>query len=124
MTGQSLAPLGVTASIFVGSHLLLSHPLRRPLALALGERTFLLVYSLVAIGLFGSMIVAFVHTPAAPALWDGYALLAWMPASLLSLIAIALFIGSLSGNPAMPQVNMAGVSALMPMGCLRSPATR
>ncbi len=105
--------------MFVGSHFLLSHPLRRPLARALGERTFLLVYSLVAIGLFGWMAVAFAHAPAGPTLWNGYAWLPWSLASLLTLIALSLFIGSLSGNPALPQANMAGVSARKPMGVFK-----
>lgn len=119
MEGQSLAPLGIAALGFVGSHFLLSHPLRKPLARFIGERTFLLVYSLVAIGLFGWMAVVFVQAPAGPMLWDGYALVPWSVASLLTLIAIALFIGSLSGNPALPQANLAGVSARKPMGVFR-----
>jgi uncharacterized membrane protein len=119
MQGQPFALLGATALLFVGSHFLLSHPLRKPLARALGERVFLLVYSLVAIGLFGWMIVVFVHTPAAPMLWNGYAWLPWTLASLLTLIAIAMFLGSLSGNPALPQANMAGVSARKPLGVFK-----
>ncbi|GAC1404745.1 MAG: NnrU family protein [Novosphingobium sp.] len=119
MQGQPFAPLGATALLFAGSHFLLSHPLRKLVARALGERVFLLVYSLVAIGLFGWMVVVFVHTPAGPMLWNGYALLPWTLASLLTLIAIALFIGSLSGNPALPQANMAGVSARKPLGVFK-----
>ncbi|MBC7492935.1 MAG: hypothetical protein H7241_10915 [Novosphingobium sp.] len=119
MQSQPLAPLGATALLFVGSHFLLSHPLRKPVARAMGERVFLLVYSLVAIGLFGWMVVAFAHTPAGPTLWNGYDWLPWTIASLLTLIALALFIGSLSGNPALPQANMAGVSARKPIGVFK-----
>ena len=124
MAGQlfaplAFAPLSVSALAFVGSHFLLSHPLRRPLARVLGERTFLLIYSLVAIGLFGWMAVAFARTPGGQTLWDGYAWLPWSLASVLTLIALALFISSLSGNPALPQANMAGVSARKPMGVFK-----
>jgi uncharacterized membrane protein len=119
MQGQPFAPLGAAAFLFVGSHFLLSHPLRRPLTRAMGERTFLLAYSLVAIGLFGWMSVAFVRTPAGPTLWNGYDWLPWIVASLLTLVALALFIGSLSGNPALPQANLAGVSARNPMGVFK-----
>ena len=65
------------------------------------------------------MVVAFAHTPAGPTLWNGYDWLPWTIASLLTLIALALFIGSLSGNPALPQANMAGVSARKPIGVFK-----
>ena len=46
----------LSAIAFVGTHFLLSHPLRRPLVRGVGERPFRGIYSLVAILTFGSMI--------------------------------------------------------------------
>nr|WP_310522091.1 NnrU family protein [Polymorphobacter sp.] len=48
MTDITLLILAV--SLFVGGHELLSHPLRAPLVKAIGEKGFLLVYSVVALG--------------------------------------------------------------------------
>ena len=41
---------------FVGTHFLLSHPLRRPLVAKIGERGFLILYSLVAFATLGWII--------------------------------------------------------------------
>lgn len=119
MDGQSLAPLAILVAAFVGSHFLLSHPLRKPMARTLGEAGFAIVYSLVALGLFVWMAVVFVETGRGPLLWDGYAAAPWIVSSLLMLLAVALFAGSLIGNPALPQANMAGVSARKPRGVLK-----
>lgn len=119
MGNESLMPLVIAVVAFVGSHFLLSHPLRKPLAGVLGERGFAVVYSLVALGLFGWMAVVFAHTDRGEPLWDGYAALPWIVSSLLMLVAIALFAGSIVGNPALPQTDLAGVSARKPMGVLR-----
>lgn len=119
MDGQALAPLATAIVAFVGSHFLLSHPLRAPLARLLGERGFAVVYSLVAFAVFGWMAVVFARTAPGPLLWDGYAAGPWIVSSLLMLLAVALFAGSIVGNPALPQANMAGVSARKPMGVLR-----
>ena len=85
----------------------------------MGERAFALVYSLIAIGLFALMAVVFARSPQGWMLWDGNALLPWVLACLLTLVALALFIGSLSGNPALPLANLAGVSARKPKGVFK-----
>lgn len=89
-----------TAVLFVGTHFLLSHPLRAPLAGRIGERGFQIVYSVVAIATFVLMVQAYQAMPAELPLWAvGDAL--WAAASLLVLVASVLFVGSLIGNPAL-----------------------
>lgn len=86
---------------FVGTHFLLSHPLRAALVARLGERGFLGVYSLVAFATLGWMAESYRRAPADAPLWsvgDGL----WALASLVMLVASILFAGSLFGNPAMP----------------------
>lgn len=98
-------PLFVTsAALFVGTHLLMSHPLRAPLVKRLGERGFQIAYSLVAIATFILMVQAWRGIPAEPPLWAVDDAL-WAFASLLVLLASILFMGSLIGNPALPAPN-------------------
>lgn len=96
------------AAAFVGTHFLLSHPLRAPIVARTGERGFLLVYSLVAFATLGWLIVAYRAAPAAAPLWPvGDAL--WAVATVLMLLASILFMGSLVRNPALPEAkNHAG----------------
>ncbi|HWU74486.1 MAG TPA: NnrU family protein, partial [Sphingomonas sp.] len=89
------------AAAFVGSHFLLSHPLRAPIVRAIGEMPFQAVYSLVALGTFGWLAVAFRAVPAETPFWavgDGL----WIAVTLIMLPASVLFVGSLRGNPALP----------------------
>jgi uncharacterized membrane protein len=94
----------IAASVaFVGGHFVLSHPLRAPLVRGLGEKGFLGLYSLVSLATFAWMILAFRAMPRRGSpLWDGSGEALWIVASLLSLVALALFLGSLRGNPALP----------------------
>ena len=87
---------------FVGTHFLLSHPLRAPIVARIGEGPFLGVYSLVAFLTFGWVIVAYRRAAALAPLWDGRGDALWAVATLLTLIASVLFVGSLLGNPALP----------------------
>ena len=99
MNGSML--LLACAGAFVGTHFLLSHPLRRPLVGALGEKGFQALYSLVAFATLGSVAWAYPKTPAGTPLWqvgDGL----WALATVLMLIASILLLGSLIRNPAMP----------------------
>ena len=99
-----MTPIGqleLAAASFVGSHFILSHPLRRPLANALGERGFLLIYSLVAAATLGWMVWAAGKV--------GPEALRWQPgtgfvvaASLLTWFGTILFVGSFAKNPALP----------------------
>jgi len=100
---SGLACLALAAAAFVGTHFLLSHPLRAPLVRALGERRFQGLYSLVALVTFGAMIWVYGRTDTEPPLWfAGDAL--WVVASLLMWFASILLVGSFIRNPALPGV--------------------
>lgn len=102
MTGITLLILACVA--FVGTHFLMSHPLRASMVRALGEKGFAGVYSLVSLLTFGWMVWVYPDaTVAAPApLWDtGNAGL--ILATLLMWLGSVLFMGSLRRNPALPR---------------------
>ena len=103
MTPQ--AGLFLSAIAFVGTHFLLSHPLRGPLARSMGERAFQGLYSLIALITFGAMIYFYRVCGREPPLWDaGEA--GWIVGTILMLIGSILFVGSFVGNPALPGVRM------------------
>ncbi len=110
---QSLIAASLT---FVGTHFALSHPLRAPLVRTLGAVGFQIVYSLVALASFAWMVLAFQAAPAAPLLWDGTGDAIWGIASLLTLIAAMLLVGSLLGNPALPMPGADKLAARPPRG--------
>ncbi|WP_315762533.1 NnrU family protein [Sphingomonas sp. Y38-1Y] len=86
---------------FVGTHFLLSHPLRAPVVGRIGERGFMGVYSLVAFAALGWVYLAWKGVPEQPPLWpvgDGL----WALATAIMLVASVLLVGSLIGNPALP----------------------
>lgn len=86
---------------FVGTHFLLSHPLRAPLVKAVGEKAFSGIYTVVALATFAWVYFAFKGAPRGADLWpvgDGL----WAVASALMLFGSILFAGSFIGNPAMP----------------------
>ncbi|MDP9087364.1 MAG: NnrU family protein [Pseudomonadota bacterium] len=96
-----ITPLLLSAVAFVGTHFLLSHPLRGPMVNAVGERVFLIIYSLTAIGTLVWMVGAYRATPASAPLWPvGDAL--WILVTVIMLMASILFVGSLTRNPALP----------------------
>jgi uncharacterized membrane protein len=98
-----LAILALATLAFVGTHLLLSHPLRPALVARLGARGFTGLYALVALATLGWMILAYPRgAGAAEPLW--IAPLWWWPiASVVMLLAAILLVGSLLGNPAFPR---------------------
>ena len=93
--------LVVSAGAFLGTHFLLSHPLREPFVKAVGERPFQAIYSLIALITFG-LTVYFYHALGrqAPFWVAGDAI--WLVASLLMWLASILLFGSMFGNPALP----------------------
>ena len=100
---NNLLALEIASAAFIGSHLLMSHPLRPGLVASLGERGFAILYSVISIALLWAM--ARFYGPAtdeAPQyLWDaGQA--GWIIATLLMLVGSILFVGSLRRNPAFP----------------------
>ena len=89
-----------TAATFVGTHFLLSHPWRRPLVVALGERAFLGVYSLAAFATLGATVRAYRAAEITTPLWEvGGGL--WAVSTVLMLVASILLMGSLVRNPAL-----------------------
>ena len=99
MTG--LACLALASAAFVGTHFLMSHPLRRPLVARMGEGPFRGLYSLVSIVLFGLMIWVYRRIGDQAPLWDaGEA--GWIIATVLMFVGSILFVGSFVGNPALP----------------------
>src|SRR3546814_19347151 len=112
---QPMSLLIVTCVLFVGSHLLLSHPLRDGLAGRLGERGFQIVYSVVAIATLILVVQAWRGIPPEPPLWVVDDPL-WMLATLIVLFASILFMGSLIGNPALPAPHAAPDAAAAPPG--------
>jgi uncharacterized membrane protein len=91
----------VAAVAFVGSHFLLSHPLRAPIVRAIGAGPFMGLYSLVALATFVWLALAFRAVPAEAPLWavgDGL----WITATVITFFASVMFVGSLLGNPALP----------------------
>jgi uncharacterized membrane protein len=89
-----------SAIAFVGTHFLLSHPLRGPLVRGLGERAFQGLYSIIALITFAAMIYFYRVIGREPPLWDaGQA--GWIAGTLLMWLASILFVGSFVRNPAL-----------------------
>ena len=99
MTPQ--AGLFLSALALVGTHFLLSHPLRAPLVRAMGEGPFRGLYSLVAFATLGAAIYFYRAIGDEPQLWSAGEGL-WLLASLLMWLGSILFVGSFVGNPALP----------------------
>jgi uncharacterized membrane protein len=95
------AGLFLSAIAFVGTHFLLSHPLRRPLARSMGERAFQGLYSVVALILFGAMIYFYRVIGREPPLWDAGEI-GWVAGTILMWLGSILFVGSFVRNPALP----------------------
>ena len=97
----SINAVVAAAVAFVGSHFLLSHPLRKGLVRAMGEVGFQGVYSLVAVLTLGWLIVAYRKAPLTAPLWPvGNGL--WVVVTAVMLIASILLMGSVIRNPALP----------------------
>jgi uncharacterized membrane protein len=95
---------------FIGTHFLMSHPLRAPMVKALGTSSFQGVYSLVSLATFAWVYFAFVAAPRGPDLWAvGEAF--WIVASVIMLAASILFTGSFAGNPALPRPDAAALTS-------------
>lgn len=93
--------LALAAIAFVGSHLVLSHPLRPRLIQALGEARFTLFYSVVATAALAWLIIAWKATGTSLPLWVAPPW-AWPLAAGLMLLALLLLAGAFVRNPAFP----------------------
>lgn len=114
-----LAQLLVSAAFFVASHFIMSGPLRSPMISALGQQSFLLVYSLVSLAAFAWMVVAFDRVDSDIALYDGMAVIPWLIASVLTLVGLALLLPSFGRNPALPGRKAAGLGTVIPSGVFK-----
>lgn len=94
------AAVALFAALFVGTHLLLSSPLRAPLVARLGPRGFLAAYSAVSFATFIPMVLARKATGGEAWLWvpPGWT---WLLAAALMWLASILLVGSFVRNPAM-----------------------
>ena len=117
---DQLTILVAAALSFIGTHFALSHPFRAPLVKRLGAGGFMGLYSVVALATFAWMALAFraVPTGAVP-WWNGSGDGAWAIASAVMLIASVLLIGSLRGNPALPDPRAAELARHTPRGIFR-----
>jgi len=95
--------LAAASIMFVGSHFLMSHPLRMHMVRKFSANGFLGIYSLVSFATFGWMLLEFGRAPKGDALWPASDAV-WIVASVLTLVAAVLFSGSFIRNPALPGV--------------------
>jgi uncharacterized membrane protein len=95
------ASLVAACASFVGTHFLMSHPLRARLVARLGNLGFLGFYSLVSFATLGWMVWTWRRAPVSELFWAPNDII-WIVASLLTLVAAIFFSGSLIGNPALP----------------------
>ena len=110
----------IAASIaFVGTHFAMSHPLRASMVRLLGDGGFMIAYSLVSAATMAWMYFAFVATPAGAPLWGGYGDGVWIVASIITLLALVLFAGSLIGNPALPAPGAEKAALQAPSGVFK-----
>lgn len=113
----ALVSLTAAMLAFVGTHFALSHPLRAPLVGLAGEKGFSVIYSLVAFATLGWGVWAFRQAPAADLGGSGEA--GWIAATLLTLPAMVLLLGSFRGNPALPAPGAAAAARAAPHGVFR-----
>ena len=100
---------------FVGTHFLLSHPLRAPLVSRLGANGFQGIYIIVALGTFALVYFAWVAAPRGDYLWPveaGH----WIASTIIMLAASILLVGSFIGNPALPAPGAAALASKPPHG--------
>ena len=105
------ASLVTASAVFVGTHFLMSHPLRARMVAAFGNGGFLGVYSLISLATFGWMIWAFRNVPSGEVFWAPTDAI-WVVASIVTLLAAVFYCGSMIGNPALPNPDSNAGSAL------------
>lgn len=109
-----LVSLIAASTAFVGTHFALSHPLRSPLVRMLGEGGFMAFYSVVAAACMVWMYFAFGAAQAGGLPGSGE--LGWIIASLITLPALVLFLGSFKSNPALPSPGAKELAGHEPAG--------
>lgn len=91
----------IATAAFVGTHFLMSHPLRAPMVARLGLGGFRIVYSLVSFLTFGWIVWAMRGVGPETPLWIAPHWL-WLVGAAVMLVASILLVGSFVGNPALP----------------------
>ncbi|WP_284124005.1 NnrU family protein [Parerythrobacter aestuarii] len=114
-----LASLIAASATFVGTHFLMSHPLRAAMVKALGANGFQIAYSVVSFGAIGWMYFAFKAAPVTTPLWTGFDDASWAVASVLTLLAMVLLAGSFVGNPALSAPGAEQAALKEPHGAFR-----
>ncbi len=99
---------------FVGTHFLMSHPLRPAMSKALGDVGFQVAYSVVSLVTLAWVYFAFTAAP--PSDLPGSAEIGWALATLITLPAMVLFAGSMIGNPALPSPQAESQARAEPKG--------
>lgn len=110
----SLVSLIAASIALVGTHFALSHPLRPALVRTLGAAGFMAIYSIVAIVCMVWMYFAFAAAPKGGL--GGTGEIGWAVATVVTLPALVLFLGSLRGNPALPAPGAEKLAAQDPSG--------
>ena len=110
-----MTQLVVALIAFVGTHFLMSHPLRAPMVAAFGPAAFQIVYSLVSLATLGWAVYAFREAPLGLPLWDGGDGLNALATAIMFLASV-LLAGSLVDNPALPQPGAAKLAMQPPRG--------
>jgi uncharacterized membrane protein len=105
----------IALTAFVGTHLLMSHPLRAPMVARLSEKGFSIVYSLVSLATLIWAVNAFRDAPLGTPIWaagDGLNI----AATAIMFLASVLLAGSFVGNPALPQPGAGKLAMQTPAG--------
>lgn len=102
---------------FVGSHFVMSHPLRAPMVRMLGEKGFSLAYSAVSFATLAWVYFAFTAAP--PADLPGSGEIGWIAATIITWPAMVLLAGSFAGNPALPTPLAEAQARAEPKGVFR-----
>jgi uncharacterized membrane protein len=106
-----LAQLTLATTVFVGTHFLMSHPLRAALVRRVGASGFLGLYSLVAAVTLGWVVWTAWTMPLLVPYWVSPFWFYNWAAPILMLLASILLVGANIGNPASP--NPKGIAAIV-----------
>lgn len=93
--------LFLSATAFVGTHFLMSHPLRTPMVSQMGTKAFRGIYTAVSLITFGAMIYFYREIVPEPPIF-AVGEWAWAVGAILMWLASVLLVGSFFGNPALP----------------------
>ncbi len=107
----------LASMLFVGTHFLMSHPMRREMVRIFRRNGFALVYSIISLVTFGWMVFEFMRAPKAQVYWPDTDVV-WIFATVFMLLAAVLFIGSLVRNPSFPGASEK-LAAQKPFGAYR-----